>query len=210
MSQPDQVGPSLQAPEPEDARPVASERECLMVARVRDGDAATFEAIFRAHWEPLVRFALRYLRSADDAEDAVQTVFARIWRGRAVWRVPGGLVDYLYLAVRNASLDRLEHRAVVRRWRERRVEEIRRAAIDDPGHAPEADALLSRAELDAAVERGLAELPPKRREICLLRLFHDLSYAQIAARLNISLKTVETQLARGLRELRGRVQARRS
>jgi RNA polymerase sigma-70 factor (ECF subfamily) len=70
---------------------------------------------------------------------------------------------------------------------------------------PEIQSDLEAAELAAAVERALADLPPKRSEVCKLRLIDDLSYAQIADRLGICEKTVETQLARGLKFLRDRI-----
>jgi len=71
--------------------------------------------------------------------------------------------------------------------------------------APEIQSDLEAAELVATVERALAELPPKRSAVCKLRLIDGLSYAQIADRLGIGQKTVETQLARGLKFLRDRI-----
>lgn len=184
--------------------PFQSSSDALLVRRVRMGDVAAFEAVFGAYWKPLCSFAFRYLRSADDAEEAIQTVFARIWRGRAAWHVPGTLHDYLYLAARNACRDRLRHDAVVRRWCERRVREIR--SCED---AAPAEQLLATAELESAIERALAELPEKRRLICELRFGSDLSYAEIARRVGVSTKTVETQIARGLKSVRAHLQALR-
>lgn len=71
--------------------------------------------------------------------------------------------------------------------------------------AAEIEPELEAAELAAAVERALADLPPKRSAVCRLRLIEGLSYAQIANQLGISAKTVETQLARGLKFLRDRI-----
>ena len=71
--------------------------------------------------------------------------------------------------------------------------------------ATEIQADLEAADLVAAVQRALDDLPPKRSAVCKLRLIDELSYAQIAERLGISEKTVETQLARGLKFLRERM-----
>ncbi|OLD86233.1 MAG: hypothetical protein AUG85_10905 [Gemmatimonadetes bacterium 13_1_20CM_4_66_11] len=155
-----------------------------------------FEALYRRYWERLYAFAFRYLRSQQDAEDAVQEVFFRIWRGRADWVPAGAVRNYLYLAVRNAALDRLQRAAVARR---RRVGTAQLVTVADI--QPDLEA----AELAAAVERALADLPPKRSAVCRLRLIDGLSYAEIAHRLAISEKTVETQLARGLKFLRDRI-----
>jgi RNA polymerase sigma-70 factor, ECF subfamily len=167
--------------------------------RIRGGHMDAFEALYRRYWERLYAFAFRYVRSQPDAEDAVQEVFFRIWRGRADWVPAGAVRNYLYLAVRNAALDRLERAAVARRWRGRAGGAAQLVT------AVEVQPDLEAAELAAVVERALADLPPKRSAVCTLRLIEGLSYAQIADRLGICEKTVETQLARGLKFLRDRI-----
>lgn len=180
----------------DDVRTDADER--AWVERIRAGDLDAFEALYRAYWERLYAFAFRYLRTKEDAEEITQEVFFRIWRGRAHWVPAGAVRNYLYLAVRNAARDRLERAAVARRWRVGQRETL-----------SEVQSSLEEADLLAAVERALAELPSKRAVVCKLRLIDQLSYAQIAERLGISEKTVETQLARGLRFLRDRIRQAR-
>lgn len=129
-------------------------------------------------------------------------VFARIWEDRFDWVVRGTLKDYLYLATRNASFDHLKHDTVARRWKERRLEEMRDIV---PISGAAADTLAISGEFEAAIERAFADLPPKRRRICELRLSAGMSYSQISALLQVSPKTVETQIARGLKFLRARL-----
>src|SRR5213082_4076258 len=162
--------------------------------RIRGGDVDAFEALYRKYWQPLYAFAFRYVRSKEDAEEVVQDVFFRIWRGRADWVPAGAVRNYVYCAVRNAARDRLERTAVARRWH---VGQVATAA----GIQSE----LEVAELVALVQRALDELPPRRSAVCKLRLIDELSYAQIADRLGIREKTVETQLARGLKFVRERM-----
>ncbi len=176
----------------DDVKTDADER--AWVARIRAGDLDAFEALYRGYWERLYAFAFRYLRSKEDAEETVQEVFLRIWRGRAHWVPAGAVRNYLYLAVRNSARDRAERAAVACRWR-----------LGQRETAVEMQSTLETADLVAAVERALAELPVKRAEVCKLRLIDELSYAQIAQRLGICEKTVETQLARGLKFLRDRL-----
>jgi RNA polymerase sigma-70 factor, ECF subfamily len=192
---------SLSQP-PETATPL---EDRALVARVRSGDAGAYEQLFRRYWDSLYNVAFRFMRAADDAEDIVQGVFSRIWQSHASWHVIGSLGGYLHSAVRNACLDRLRHDAVARQFRERKAAEIQRegAAV-----APEVLTLLVAAEIDAAIESALADLPPGRRQIWMLR-FSGLSYEEIAARLGIARKTVETQIARGLKQVRERIKEHR-
>ena len=164
--------------------------------RIRAGDIDAFEALYRTYWQRLYAFAFRYVQTKEDAEEVTQEVFFRIWRGRAQWMPAGAVRNYLYLAVRNAARDRLERAAVARRWGGR---------VGQLVTATEIQSDLEAADLVAAVQRALDELPPRRSAVCRLRLIDELSYAQIADRLGIREKTVETQLARGLKFLRDRI-----
>lgn len=176
--------------------------DAALIARIRRGDPTAFEALFRAHHTALYNFAFRYLHSADEADDAVQTVFVRIWNARAEWHVGGTLTDYVYLAVRNACRDRLQHDAVVRLWREKRVDELKSEFAGGESAVAEHDQSAEDAEFDATVERAIEELPPKRREVFLLRFTDGLSYDAIAKRLGVATKTVETQISRSLKHVR--------
>jgi RNA polymerase sigma-70 factor (ECF subfamily) len=60
-------------------------------------------------------------------------------------------------------------------------------------------------QLRAALERAIAELAPRRREVFLLRVVHDLSYKEIADVMGTSTQTVANQLSTALRELRSRL-----
>ena len=177
--------------------PETSAAELVWVDRIRAGDVDAFEALYRKYWQPLYAFAFRYVRSKEDAEEVVQDVFFRIWRGRADWVPAGAVRNYVYCAVRNAARDRLERAAVARCWAH--------VGLGATAAAAAIQSELEAAELVAAVQRALDELPPKRSAVCKLRLIDELSYAQIADRLGIREKTVETQLARGLKFLRDRM-----
>src|SRR5436309_2918717 len=84
------------------------------VARIRAGDEAAFEAMFRAYYDQLCRYVAAYLGSRDAAEDAVQGVFARLWEDRAHWAV-GEVRHYLYAAVRRRAISQIRRRAVQER-----------------------------------------------------------------------------------------------
>src|SRR5690349_5164745 len=97
---------------PRSSASFVSSHDCTQ--RIRDGDEAAFEAMFRTHYDGLCRYIAGYLGSRDAAEDVVQGVFARIWDDRAHW-VVGDLQHYLYAAVRRRAITQFRRAAVRRR-----------------------------------------------------------------------------------------------
>jgi RNA polymerase sigma-70 factor, ECF subfamily len=169
------------------------------VDRVRAGDPAAFEAMFRAFYSQLAAFAYRYMRSRDGAQEIVHDVLARIWERRGRLEVRDQLRTYLYTAVRNEALNRIRHDVVERRWRDRVLAQHRE---EPSSSANDAEANLAQAELAAALERTLERLPDRCRLAVTLRWRHQLSYAEVAETMGISVKTVEVYVHRGLAALR--------
>jgi RNA polymerase sigma-19 factor, ECF subfamily len=180
------------------------------VGLVAQGDAAAFERMVNEFAAPLRRFAFRYTRSREVASEVVQEVFYKLWRNRTSGAVFAGrqqLQAYLYRAARNNALDYIAREATRSRWRRA----TRDHPLDDviPLHAAPADTHAELAELAATIDQVLAEMPDRRREVCVLRWRHGHSVADVAKRLAISTKTVEAQIGRGLRQLRERIERQR-
>jgi RNA polymerase sigma-70 factor (ECF subfamily) len=158
---------------------------------------AAFEAVFREHYQALARFAFRFVRDATAAEDVVQDVFARLWTDRHTLNIATSVRAYLYAAVRNRALNISKHTAVIDAF-EFDAESIVPAS-------PQPDEVLDVAELDARLSEALEALPEKQATVMRLRWRDELSYAEIADALGISIKGVEKHLSRGLAALRARL-----
>ncbi len=158
-------------------------------------DVEAFKRLFDTHFEPLYRYALRYLRSAEEARDVVHDVFLQVWRHRERIGLERDLRTYLYATTRNHAIDRLKRRKVENRFRERREEAVEQADSD-------AESELETRELAATIQRAIDTLPPRQREVLRLRWQQHLTYDEIAKALNISPKTVAIHLSRGLQHLR--------
>jgi RNA polymerase sigma-70 factor (ECF subfamily) len=183
-------------PGEDDPLPDRSVIEGEWVARIRAGDRAAFEAMFRAYYDPLCRSAAAYLGSRDAAEDVVQGVFAGLWHNRAGWAV-SNLRHYLYTAVRRRAASEFRHAAVRRRA-------TPFLELEGTGHPsePSADAELEAEELRRRLDRALAALPPRTRQAFLLSRGEGLSYGEVALRMNISIKTVGVHIGNALALLR--------
>jgi RNA polymerase sigma-70 factor (ECF subfamily) len=168
-----------------------------LIASIRAGDRGAFEGLFRTWYARLADYAFRISGSRDGAEDAVQDVFIAVWQRRASIPDAPKLPAYLHRAVRNRVLNQI-----------RDITTADRVATQigiEPGEAPHADASVLEGELRDAIASALAELPPRTREVFELSREQGLTYQQIADTLEISVKTVETLMGRGLRVLRERL-----
>lgn len=169
-------------------------RDDVWVEGLNQGDTHAFEAIYKCFYPQLFNYLLHYLKSESAIEDIIQGVFYRIWRNRESIEPRGTLRGYLFTSVRNQALKHIKSN--------KRVEGQRTEATDENlivYQNPESTYELH--ELEEAYQKTVQNLPEKRREIYIMHRQHQLTYREIAAILNISEKTVETQMRRALKFL---------
>ena len=169
------------------------------VARVRAGDEAAFEELFRAQYPALCDFAARYVKDDVRAEELVQDLFADLWARRRDWHVRDSVRAYLFAAVRNRALNLRKRQAMESDWEQDEAIADVRALHRPPEQADEA---LERADIRARLDSALGSLPERCRLVMHLRWHCQMPYAEIASVMGISVKGVENQLARGLAVLR--------
>ena len=165
----------------------------ILVEKIRNGDESAFSELFRSYYSQLYRFARRYVKNKQAAEDIAQDVFVNIWRNREKWRIRTSLRSYLYTAVRNRALNHLKRAEV-----ENRRAEIA-GNITVPATTPEGH--LHAKEIEEKVYKAIEELPVNCRQIFMLKKFDSLSYSEIAEIHGISVNTVKTQLSRAVKFL---------
>ncbi len=179
-------------PDPSDAQ---------LIDRVRRGDAAAFDSLVRTYAAALCAFARHYVHAQDVAEELVQDLFCRLWERRQILHIQRNVRTYLYAAVRNLALAQLRHARVERRaFVDAEDPDITRTVPDAQARRPDEEAELD--ELRHGIEHAIAQLPERCRLVYLLRWKHHLSYTEIAAVMDISVKAVEMHHARGAKVLR--------
>ena len=188
-----------------------SESEAHLVASVRAGDQAVFEAIFRKYHDGLWRFAYHQVGNADTAREIVQDVFFALWRKHAEWEITSSISGWLYGAVRHHILRHRRTERTVTRITDRAalaiVAEQGRAVSGDViavamgTQARDAQTLMEERELDAKVTMALAALPERRRLAMTLRWKHDLPAPEIAKVLGTTPQAVRHLLMRAREEI---------
>ncbi|MBK7945526.1 MAG: RNA polymerase sigma-70 factor [Flavobacteriales bacterium] len=161
-------------------------------ASIAAGDRQAFEALFRAHYRQLCAFAVGYLKDMDKAEDLVQDLFFRLWLDREKVNVTTSVKAYLYASVRNRCLNAVKSGAKVRALNEEVDDRLEEDERTEDEHT----------ERIARVQAAIESLPEERRKVFKLSRYEGLKYHEIAARLGISVKTVEKQMGSALKTLR--------
>lgn len=152
-----------------------------------------FEWLFRQYFKDLCYVVYRILPDQHLAQDLVQDVFMGLWRRRHELAINTSLGAYLRRSTLNRTLNYLR--------------DNRLAPAEEPGpdiaiQLPDAAANLATQDLQALVNAAIDQLPERCRMVFLLSRYEELSYREIAEKLNIAEKTVENQVVKALRALR--------
>jgi RNA polymerase sigma-70 factor, ECF subfamily len=170
-------------------------RENEIILRIRQGDVKQFESLFRSSYVSLVRYAKTLLKDQDTAEEIVQDLFCRIWKDREKIKIESSLNGYLFRAVHNSCLHYIEHSRIV----EKHAEEMSFRQQESPESPSD---ILNYKELQAKIAGILEKLPERCGKIFYMNRFEGLKYNEIAEKLSVSVKTVEANMGKALKEFR--------
>jgi len=170
-------------------------RDIEIIRRIRQGDIGQFESLFRSSYVSLVKYAKTLTKDHDTAEEIVQDLFFRLWQDREKLNIESSLNGYLFRSVHNKCLHYIEHNRVVERY----AEEMSYRQTEDQESPSD---ILQYGELQASIARILAKLPERCGQIFFMSRFEGLKYAEIAEKLSVSVKTVESNMGRALKEFR--------
>ncbi len=165
-----------------------------LIALLAQNSDLAIERIFQKYYEYLCNIIYRYLRDSALAEDIAQDVFMELWRKQASIRIQSSLKAYLKRAAVNRTLNFI------------RDNKISFEGEDElpgiQGNMTSVTAQLEAEDLQQQINQAIDDLPERCRMIFLLSRFEDMSYKEIAQKLDISVKTVENQISKALKILR--------
>jgi RNA polymerase sigma-70 factor (ECF subfamily) len=166
-----------------------------IIGRIRKGDIGQFESLFRSSYVILVRYAMTIIKDHDTAEEIVQDLFVKIWQEKDKINIESSLNGYLFRSVHNRCLHYIEHKKVV----ERHASEMLTREEEKPENPSD---ILQYKELQARIAAIIERLPARCGQIFCMNRFEGLKYNEIAEKLSVSVKTVEANMGKALKEFR--------
>jgi RNA polymerase sigma-70 factor (ECF subfamily) len=175
--------------------------DILLITKIKEGNMKAFEEVFRLYYAPLCLYASCIMGQTDTAEEVVQELFYVLWRDRNKLQLLYSLKGYLYGAVRNQSLQYLEHEEVKKHYHDKVAAE---GCEEDYSSNPQNE--MEFEELQKIIFDVLGLLPERCSRIFRMHRFEGKKYTEIASELQISVKTVEAEMTKALKTLRNKVE----
>jgi RNA polymerase sigma-70 factor (ECF subfamily) len=170
-----------------------SESEHELMHRIRGGDASSFERLVRRWERPVGRVLARYVGRDGEAEDLAQEVFLRVFGARDRYRASGAFSTWLFRIVLNVA--RSAHRRRRRAWQ---------PLADQEPASPAAgvEQAAQWEEQSRIVEAAVSGLPPKLRDVLVLRQFGEMTFSEVARVTGLPESTVKSRVRAALERLR--------
>ncbi len=166
-----------------------------LIVRLKSGDQTAFELLFHFYYPGLVIYSSQFTADHAEAEEIVQDFFVRFWE-KHKQLIPGdSLKNFFFSSVKNGSLNFLKHKKIEERYFNEMIGLSSRHLAYEPD-------LYVVSELQEIIKTGIDHLPEKCREVFIMSRIRGLKNEEIAVELNISKRTVETQISKALKVLR--------
>ncbi|NWJ52475.1 MAG: RNA polymerase sigma-70 factor [Bacteroidetes bacterium] len=170
-------------------------QESKWVVELRNDSQTAFAELFNRYKKKLYYFALSYLNDSAEAEEVVQSVFVRLWENRSTLDETMSIKNFIYKSTVNACYNFLKKKAVRNRYLENELvafNEAENRSYDE----------IFYKDLKRQIDNIISSLPSQQQQIFQLSRFEGLSHADIADKLNLSIRTVENQIYRALKVIK--------
>src|SRR4051812_33351290 len=173
-----------------------------LMRRTQQGDKSAFAILYERYSQSVLSYLYRMLGNVEDVESIGQEVFLRAFRFAPTYRYPQKFSTWLFTIARNLAINnaRRRKRSPVRNVTELNLEGVEMSG-DPYGVASRATDDVERREEIARVLTALEDLPTDQKEVIVLGIFQDLSYAQMEEITGAKAVTLRSRMFHGLRKL---------
>lgn len=166
-------------------------------------ESVEFEKIYVSYYAKMKRFAKEYVILDEDAENIVQDIFSDLWEKWDVYTQHNNLFAFLFLSIKNRCIDFLRHKVVAQKATNKYIEEYQ-LSIRNSLYALDSFELEAYTiqDIDKLMHNAIEALPERCRQIFVKNKLEGKKQQEIASELNISINTVESQMAIAYKKLR--------
>lgn len=172
-----------------EARPITDK---LILENLKNSNQGVFEMVFNYYYSGLVVYADQIVKNTAVSEDIVQSVFMKLWETRHSLEIRS-FRSYFIQCVKNRCIDYLRSQEVKNKFSHHHSD---LPLVEMP------EDLWTKTDLDEIIHQAIDKLPPRCREIFIMSRIDNLKTAEIAEKLDLSGRTVETQISKALKILR--------
>lgn len=165
-----------------------------IIKLLKSGKEESIEILFSMHYNYLCKCVYKLIQDASTCEDIVQEVFSDIWRKRDKLNINASVKGYLRKAAINRTLNYIRSKKYTYDEADDHIH------IESKAHSKQLE--MEGDEMKMRLHRAIDGLPEKCRIVFSMSRFEELSYKEIAAKLGISVKTVENQISKALKVLK--------
>lgn len=158
-----------------------------------------FDSLFRKYHQRLLLYSMKFVDSESDALDIIQNIFLAVWENKKYLQSEEFVQAYLFSAVKNSCLNYLKHQKVVRRFEHDAALQLKEM---EAVHYQSGEKSLIEQENLSQINEAIDSLTDIYREVIFLSRFEGLKNQEIADRLNVPVRTVETRIFRALSNLK--------
>lgn len=166
-----------------------------VVTAFRNGDQLAFREVFNAFYKPLYYFVNKLIDSKEEAEEIVQNSFLKLFERYALFETAANIKAFLFVTARNNSFDHLRSVKV----QKEKQQAFFNAMQDETFFQYEHEI---KDELVEMVRAAIEELPEECKRVFKMLYYEELSPAEVAEILNITVSTVYNQKSRAVKALR--------
>ncbi|HWI90641.1 MAG TPA: RNA polymerase sigma-70 factor [Flavisolibacter sp.] len=167
----------------------------ILLQKIQDGDEKGFKEFYDLQFFKLYQFAYSFVHSREISEEIVNDVFLNLWLKKDRLSTINNIQVYLYISIKNGCLNYLRKNNLSL------PVSIDDLSVDHFPMVPDPEFLLSQRELQQQIREAIEQLPSRCRLIFKMVKEDGLSYKEVAAILEISIKTVDSQLCLALKKL---------
>ena len=171
-----------------------------LMREIKAGNMFAFDVLYKKYSRKVYSFGYSILKSTEETENLIQDVFLNFWEERLNIEKDSSIKSYIFTLTYNSAVSVMRKKASESKYFEylKTLQEAREEPVNLE---------LEYNELSARLDMIIKALPQRQKEIYLMHKIEELTYNQIAQRLNISVNTIENHMSRALKTIRRKLES---